>query len=783
MLGGRVTEDAVCVSIFKCPSLFLKTEMNRPLSLRLLSDINPLGSSKPSLAVALGDGRALFSAAGKEDDRELWITRGNAKSTKRVKDINPDGSASPEGITPIGNGQAVFAATDDTGDTELWVTDGTSAGTHRVLDINAKGSSKPDVLTPLGNGKTLFAALDSDGDKELWTTDGTAEGTRRLKNVNAVGSSSPYLITPLGDNRALFVARSHGFGVELWITDGTEEGTTQVRDINPNGSARPAAITAIGEGRALFYAEDGEGDSELWITDGTEDGTRRLKNINPLGSSLPEGFTPLGDGRTLFSARRGTEKNSVRELWVTDGTQKGTRQVKAINTRGQSLLSEITALGNGKAIFSADDGVAGEELWITDGTTSGTHIVKDINANGGSAPGAIASLGNGLAVFSADDGIDGRELWVTDGTTEGTQPLPEINPKGDANPSMPVSIGNNRLLFSASDGTNGRELWSLLDRSSNSSNSGGDKEEGNTPDDSNNPDSPSQAMLEKLLPAADGLSLKLTDLDINQTLSFDLEGANIRGVSELLVFSLADDGSRNEIARFSLLESGKLGGGFAQKSTLASGLPGNRESLQFELVGNGRTRLGRLVKGDRGEVTLDFGGGTALKVGLQSDAEPNLLHGDAQSIDLSQYAQETVSFDFFVYRDADFDNTVGFYRTDDAEGNITDPFTGKVVRPGDEGYRQMMLSRQIDLSLTGQNGQVNTFTADIAGGGFMGMFLVADGEDPTSGELYYSHVGMNSNGNDHVKFLGDNTFGFEDSAGLGDRDFNDMVVRFEARVV
>ena len=58
------------------------------------------------------------------------------------------------------------------------------------------------------------------------------------------------------------------------------------------------------------------------------------------------------------------------------------------------------------------------------------------------------------------------------------------------------------------------------------------------------------------------------------------------------------------------------------------------------------------------------------------------------------------------------------------------------------------------------------------------MFLVSGGGDPMASEVFFSHAGANSNGNDHAKLLGDNTFGFEDISGLGDRDFNDMVVEF-----
>lgn len=39
-----------------------------------------------------------------------------------------------------------------------------------------------------------------------------------------------------------------------------------------------------------------------------------------------------------------------------------------------------------------------------------------------------------------------------------------------------------------------------------------------------------------------------------------------------------------------------------------------------------------------------------------------------------------------------------------------------------------------------------------------------------------SYLGINSNGVDHIRSLGNNKFGFEDIIGGGDRDYNDMIL-------
>jgi Domain of unknown function (DUF4114) len=44
-------------------------------------------------------------------------------------------------------------------------------------------------------------------------------------------------------------------------------------------------------------------------------------------------------------------------------------------------------------------------------------------------------------------------------------------------------------------------------------------------------------------------------------------------------------------------------------------------------------------------------------------------------------------------------------------------------------------------------------------------------------QVYFAYLGANSDKVDHVRLLGDNTFGFEDLAGGGDFDYNDVIVK------
>ena len=263
------------------------------------------------------------------------------------------------------------------------------------------------------------------------------------------------------------------------------------------------------------------------------------------------------------------------------------------------------------------------------------------------------------------------------------------------------------------------------------------------------------------------------------TLKLWLEQVGINSVSDLRIFSTdALGNNRTQIDSFSLLKGSQLPAAYTPEFTLNSSNIADGQFLQFELGQNGVSRIATATLGSNGRVELDFGNGTRLLAAL-ADQTPttNLLRDDAATIDLTGLAGP-LSVEFTVYREAAFNNTVGLYRTDNASGGITDPLTGTLINPGEAGYKAVALARQLDLRLTGQNGKVNSFSADVAGGGYLGTFLIVNGADPAASEVFFSHMGANSDGSDHAKMLGNNTFGFEDLAGLGDRDFNDVVVKF-----
>lgn len=207
------------------------------------------------------------------------------------------------------------------------------------------------------------------------------------------------------------------------------------------------------DNRVIFPARR-TGDFELWISDGTAKGTRRLANIHPERSSRPRQLTRAGD-LVFFVADDGF--NGV-ELWRTDGTTDGTQLVRDIHQgpRG-SDPRQMLAVG-GRLVFVADDGWSGLEPWVSDGTEEGTHVLYDIHlGRRGSNPGRMVTDGV-TAYFAATGPLYGRELWRTDGTEGGTKKIVDAFANGPEDPRN-LEIAQGRLFFSASTLPYGRELW------------------------------------------------------------------------------------------------------------------------------------------------------------------------------------------------------------------------------------------------------------------------------------------------------------------------------------
>ena len=128
---------------------------------------------------------------------------------------------------------------------------------------------------------------------------------------------------------------------------------------------------------------------------------------------------------------------------------------------------------------------------------------------------------------------------------------------------------------------------------------------------------------------------------------------------------------------------------------------------------------------------------------------------------------------------ASYDNSIGFYRVDDLSGKIG------TLNPGDAGYAQAAIGRSVNNFNTKTGNTVTNVS-----GGIFAPYLIANGnvesflaKNPTNQgnknlpNAYFGYIGANTDKVEHMRLLGDNKFGFEDTFGGGDRDFNDAVMQ------
>lgn len=360
----------------------------------MVADVN---NAFPSFERGILNGVLYFGAGDNTTGHELWRTDGTAAGTYLLKDISPglNGSSQPRQFTAAG-GVLYFTANDGVHGNELWKTDGTEAGTVMVKDIETRtdGGRRSEVagLTNFG-GTLFFTASNSTVGNELWKSDGTEAGTVVVKDVyGGLGgsfpnqfpnSAGPAGLTVVG-NTLFFAASSIVNGTvarRLWKTDGTAAGTVLVDMVD--SPLNPTPVIAAGD-TLYFFADMPATGVELWKSDGTEEGTMLVMDINPGADDSWPGPWPVALGNLLYfvagdrSDSSGYPMNN--ELWLTDGTPDGTRQVSDFPFNDAARLapgSLKAALGT--VFFVIDDGTHGNELWRL--TPAATTAVFDAAAD------------------------------------------------------------------------------------------------------------------------------------------------------------------------------------------------------------------------------------------------------------------------------------------------------------------------------------------------------------------------------------------------------------------
>lgn len=399
--------------------------------------------------VGEGPGGLLYFTAREEGEAEmsdgfanaLWVTDGTGPGTRKLLDY----PASRLRLQPITAGNGLFYFTlnntllpgqpseyrlnalgNDVGSRpggiNLWVTAGTALGTRLSGQLPVPDWWNPTLKAIALGGKLLFAGSSLQTGAELFETDGTTMGTRLRKDI-APPSSEPAQLTRVG-NRLFFTT---GVGSQLWVSDGIAAGTRLVAQFE-GGEWRGhlGGLTAVGNLlyftviASRFEHKSWITEVQLWVSDGSEMGTRLVKNFDP---RVGFGMMAAGDGRLFFTISRPFHR---REWWVSDGTEAGTRQLlESGGPFAEERSEEIKAVGS-RVFFTGTTAEHGRELWVTDGTPEGTRLVKDILPGSESSSLAELTVANGLLYFFARESATAYALWSSDGTEAGTRIIKQL---------------------------------------------------------------------------------------------------------------------------------------------------------------------------------------------------------------------------------------------------------------------------------------------------------------------------------------------------------------------
>ena len=354
----------------------------------------PPNTPVPSQAVKLGgDVYALEGVLTKTDAAGNQTVLGNGLYT------------APANLTVSGNTLFFTASDFATGQTTLWATHGTDATTVELTSANGAVSDFANLTAAAS--KLFYTAWDpAAGATRLFVSDGTAAGTHELATAGAA-PDNPQNLTADG-SKLYFSATDAAHGTELWSSDGTAVGTKLVSDLATGAVPSQGSPLAIGKvgGVEIFAVYDPLlGGYTLARSDGTAANTALLTSASgaaySFGSNaLPSAAQEIGDALYFV-----TSTPNGGELWKTDGTSAGTRDLGAMDqifVAGSSLYgARATGAGGAQTLYSLDPA-----------TGAATPVALPAQTR---YEATTATLANGGLYFTARDASGADGLYLASG--------------------------------------------------------------------------------------------------------------------------------------------------------------------------------------------------------------------------------------------------------------------------------------------------------------------------------------------------------------------------------
>jgi ELWxxDGT repeat protein len=265
-----------------------------------------------------------------------------------------------------------------------------------------------------------------------------------LKDINTL-QQGPEVRELATTGEKVFIA---GQDRSLWVTDAaaTELKRITAIDAEPSrGLESGNALFGIGN-KVLIRVKasiNNHGYSHLWVSDGTEAGTRPLLQGEVHINASSVEMTQVGKWVYFHVGVSRQSAENPYQIWKTDGSPEGTRKIAEVGD--QTSRYPMIAVGN--KVLYMHDAVEGRR-----GTVMALDVATDELVDlfpGESLFSTMLGATDSVAVFSRSHPVYGTEPWVTDGTPQGTHLLDDIVPGMQGSGSTYLGTVQNRIIFRA----------------------------------------------------------------------------------------------------------------------------------------------------------------------------------------------------------------------------------------------------------------------------------------------------------------------------------------------
>ena len=151
-------------------------------------------------------------------------------------------------------------------------------------------------------------------------------------------------------------------------------------------------------------------------------------------------------------------------------------------------------------------------------------------------------------------------------------------------------------------------------------------------------------------------------------------------------------------------------------------------------------------------------------------------HGLNPILDFTGFAGLNLEGSISVTREAKFNSTVGFYKIQNSNGAVLDPFTGALINPDSPFYRLWALHSSNLFSPLGELSTTNGKTTTSSIASFSDAEMIAPyASIHDTGQFYFSFAEANADKISHFREFGNGVIGLEDKHRGGDNDFDDLI--------